>query len=111
MAQHYKQGCIDVIQLDERLTGDDVAAIHPTLETLVQDRLPQIVADVRRVRLIDSKGLEFLVEHQQACLARGGTLRLAGPGLILREVFRITGLDKQLPIHADVISAVGAFAQ
>ena len=57
------------------------------------------------------------LRRNRMAVASGGVLLvlalacLAGPGLILREVFRITGLDKQLPIHADVISAVGAFAQ
>lgn len=110
MAQCYQQGCVEVIQLDERLTLDEVDAVRPWLSAALQERLPQVVVDLRRVRLIDSAGLELLSETHAHCQRRGGALRLAGASVLLRDVLRVTGLDQDFTLHADVVAAAGAFA-
>lgn len=69
MPQSYQQGCVEVIRLDDRLTLDEVDEARPLLFAAMQDKLPQIVIDLRRVRLIDSAGLELLSDVQAACAA------------------------------------------
>lgn len=110
MPKRYQQGCVEVIQLDERLTLGELDVVRPLMGPALQERLPQIVADLRRVRIIDSAGLELLSEIQASCLRRGGMLRLAGANALLRDVLRVTGLDQDFTLHADVVAAAGAFA-
>ncbi len=110
MPQRYQQGCVDVIQLDEKMTVGEVEPIRELLNSAISERLPQVVADLRRVRVIDSAGLELLFDAQQECLARGGSIRLASTGVVVQEVLRITGLEQEFTIHPDVVSAAGAFA-
>ncbi len=110
MIQRYQQGCVEVLQLGERLTLEVVDQVRPELTSVLQERLPQVVIDLRRLRLVDSAGLELLCECQEDCLRRGGAVRLAGTSPLLREVMRVTGLDQEFAIHNDVISAAGAFA-
>jgi anti-anti-sigma factor len=110
MPQRYQQGCVDVIRCDEKLIAGEVAELQVLLEHSVSKRLPQIVADLRRVRIIDSVGLELLYDTQKECLSRGGVLRLAAAGALVKEVLRVTGLEQEFELHPDVISAAGAFA-
>ncbi len=109
--QSYQQGCVDVYPLDERLTLDEVDAFRPLLAGALAQRLPQVVIDLRRVRLIDSAGLELLCEIQSACIRRGGAMRLAAPSALLLDVLRVTGLDEEFDLHQDVVTAAGAFAR
>ena len=110
MAQRYLQGCVEVVQLDERLTIEEVSTVNSLLTSVLGNRLPQIIFDMRRVRLIDSAGLELLQRVHHHCMSRGGAVQIASPTQNVREVLRITGLDAELSLHRDVLSAAGAFA-
>jgi anti-anti-sigma factor len=110
MPQRYQQGCVDVIQLDEKLTLQELPQVRALLESAINERLPQIVADLRRVRVIDSAGLELLFDAQQSCLQRGGTIRLASAGGLVLDVLRITGMNQEFTQYPDVVAAAGAFA-
>ena len=110
MLNHYQQGCVDVVQLDDRLTVEEVDAVRASLDSVFQGRLPQVVLDMRRVRLVDSAGLELICDSHEKCLQRGGAIRLAAASPMLRSIFRITGIEKELALHPDVVSAAGAFA-
>lgn len=107
----YQLGSIEVVQLDERLTLDEVDLVRPLLHQSIQNRLPQVIVDVRRLLLIDSAGLELLIDSAGQCARRGGRLRLSGASALLQDVLRITGLDQQLELDSDVVSAAGAFAR
>lgn len=110
MVQRYNQGCVDVIQLDEQLTIDDMGASQVEFAAVLKERIPQVVVDLRRLRLIDSAGLELLCNSQAICLRRGGAIRLASAGPLLRDVLRVTGLDQEFSMHTDVAAAAGAFS-
>ena len=110
MIQRYKQGCVEVIQLEERMTLDEMEVAQVEFAAVLQERMPQVVVDLRRVRLIDSAGLELLLNSQTDCLRRGGAIRLASAGPLLRDVLRVTGLDQEFSLHIDVASTAGAFA-
>ncbi|MDP1561244.1 MAG: STAS domain-containing protein [Pirellulaceae bacterium] len=110
MPRRYQQGCVDVIQLDEKLTSQELPQVRALLEAAINERLPQVVADLRRVRVIDSAGLELLFDAQQSCLERGGTIRLASAGALVQDVLRITGLAQEFTQYPDVVAAAGAFA-
>ena len=110
MLNRYQQGCVDVVQLDDRLTVEEIDSVRASLESVFQGRLPQVVMDMRRVRLIDSAGLELIFDSHEKCLHRGGAIRIAAASPMLRDIFRITGIDNELALHPDVVSAAGAFA-
>jgi anti-anti-sigma factor len=111
MAQWFQQGCVDVIQLDEQLIIEDVETLRPLMLNPLNERLPQVVVDLRRLRIIDSAGLNLLCEVQEHVQRRGGTIRFAAPNPLIRDVFRVTGLDEEFSLYPDVITAAGAFAR
>lgn len=110
MATRFQQGCVDVVQLDERFTLDEVESARELLFAAIQGKLPQLVVDLRRLRIVDSAGLELLCDVAAACRQRGGAMRLAAAGPLVRDVLRITGLERRFPMHDDFTSAAGAFA-
>lgn len=110
MSKRYQQGCVEVIQLNERLTAEELPEVELLLKEALKGRLPQVVLDLRRVRLIDSAGLELLLDAQQRSVARGGAVQLAAPSALIRDILRITGVDEEMSLHNDVVSAAGAFA-
>jgi anti-anti-sigma factor len=107
----YLQGSVEVVQLEERLTADEVEIARPIVHRAVQNRLPQLIIDLRKLLLVDSAGLELLVETSNECVRKGGELRLAGASPLIKDVLRITGLDRQLSIDHDVVVAAGVFAR
>lgn len=110
-ATRYQQGCVEVIQLDERLTIDETELVQPLMTQATRHRLPQLIVDCRRLLLIDSAGLGLLLDVANQCQAKGGQLRVAGASALIMDVMRITGLDQFLPLDRDVVAAAGAYAR
>jgi anti-sigma B factor antagonist len=68
---------------------------------------PKVVLDLSPVAFIDSAGLASILSLVKG-LPAGGELRLAGAREAVRAVFRLTRLDKVLPLHDDLEDAVAA---
>ena len=68
---------------------------------------PKVVLDLSPVGFIDSAGLASILSLVKG-LPEGGELRIAGARDAVRAVFRLTRLDKVLPLHDDLDEAVAA---
>jgi anti-sigma B factor antagonist len=68
---------------------------------------PKVVLDLSPVAFIDSAGLASILSLVKG-LPEGGELRIAGARDAVRAVFRLTRLDKVLPLHDDLADAVAA---
>jgi anti-sigma B factor antagonist len=68
---------------------------------------PKVVLDLSPVAFIDSAGLASILSLVKG-LPEGGELRIAGARDAVRAVFRLTRLDKVLPLHDDLEDAVAA---
>ena len=56
-----------------------------------------LVADLDQVRFIDSAGLAALVGAANRAAAHGGSLHVVCARPRVRQLFRLTGLDRRLP--------------
>lgn len=89
-------------------TGTDLR--EPLLD-LVERRRHRHVVDLRKVTFLDSTGLGILVSDHKRVRDRGGSLHVVcAPGLVSR-VFRLTGVDRVVPVLDSVESAEQAVAE
>ena len=111
MFERSKQGAVDVIAGDEPLNVESADRVSRLLEDCIGAGQPRVVLDLGNVPLIDSAGLELLLDARQRCAARGGLLELAAPNPLCRDVLHVTGLSAEFEIFDNVLSAVGSFAR
>jgi len=69
------------------------------------------VFDLSNIPLMDSIGLETLLEARDRCQKLGGCIVLARPNPLCRDILRINGIDKELNVYDDAIKAMGSFAR
>jgi anti-anti-sigma factor len=70
-----------------------------------------LVVDFHDVPLVDSAGLETLVELRNALESKGGAMKLAAVNSLCADILRVTGVGQQFEQHHLVRSAVGSFAE
>ena len=105
------EGAVDVITGGDRISGEHVAELNALLETRVERGQPQIVLDLQSIALIDSAGLELLLDFQEKCQRMGGALKLANVGVLCREVLKATGVGARFEMFRDSGGAVRSFVQ
>jgi len=111
MFEQSKQGAVDVIRGELPLNYETAGALSEILEQCLAHGQPRVVFDMEHVPLLDSAGLELLVEVQENYQRRGGSLRLAMLNPLCREILEVTGVDRSLETFPDSSTAVGSFVQ
>ena len=75
---------------------------HKALEEAVDEAIAeqelQLIIDMVSVALINSKGLETLFDLRQRLVKNGGWLKVTNAKPLIRDIFRITGLDQVIDI-------------
>jgi len=85
--------------------------LRDPLHELVDRKLWHHVVDLRGVTFLDSTGLGILVGDHRRLRDRDGSLQVVcAPGLVSR-VFRLTGVDRIVPVRQSVEDAVRILAQ
>jgi anti-sigma B factor antagonist len=105
-----RQGSVHIVAVETPLTGEVAEPAGKALARCLEQGPPRIVVDMQATPLLDSRGLEMLVDSAETSAARGGSLVLAAPNALCRDILSVTGLDADFAIFDDVITAVGSFA-
>jgi anti-anti-sigma factor len=63
------------------------------------------------VALMDSAGLELLLDTHDDCQRLGGAMKLANPGALCSEVLKMTGVGARFEVFSDTGSAIRSFLQ
>jgi anti-anti-sigma factor len=111
MFTYKHQGAVDVINGGDRISGDHVADLSNVLQSRLESGQTQLVLDLHGIALIDSAGLELLLDFQEKCQRMGGALKLANAGALCREVLKATGVGSRFEIFRDSGGAVRSFVQ
>lgn len=111
MFRRSKQGAINVISGDVGIHGEHLSALTLVAEECLSEGQPRAVLDLRDVPLVDSAGLELLLDLRESFEQRAGRLKLAAPNALCRDIFNVTGVGTSFEIHPDVKLAVGSFVQ
>ena len=105
------QGAVDVIKPLAPLDQENVEEFAETLTAGLSTGQPMVVLDMSDVPLIDSAGLESLLDFRDALHDRGGTMKLATISQLCQEILRATRIDQQFDTYDEVKMAVGSFVQ
>jgi anti-anti-sigma factor len=108
---HSKHGNVDVLAGDEPLNEETAARLDELFERCAHVGQPHVVFDMSRIPFVDGVGLERLLDLRDRCLERGGAIKLAGPNALVRDVLRLTEVDRRFEVHADAVAAAGSFAR
>ena len=111
MFQRQRQGAVDVIGGEVPVNAENAQELESRLKEVIQRGQPRVVVNLAGVPLLDSRGLELLLDYRDHCARRGGALKLAAPNPLLRDVLIVTGADAEFEVFDDAVAAVGSFAQ
>jgi len=106
-----KQGAVKVVTGQQVLNRETVAAAARVCDEALAQGQPRLVFDLQGVPLIDSAGLELLLDVRDRCAKRGGALHLAAPSVLCTDILKATQVASKFAIFDDALAAVGSFAQ
>lgn len=97
------QGCLS--------TGLGLEVLRPHIEKLVAENRLNVVLNAKGVSVIDSRGVGELVASFSLIKRSGGTLKVANPSQIVRDVLQIAKLPKIIEVHDTEEAALESFAK
>src|SRR5690349_862856 len=106
-----KRGAVHVLSGSKPLTAAHVADVRQACSACIELGQPRLVIDLIEVPLIDSTGLELLLELRNHCQKRGGAVQLCSPNALCRDILVATGLTDHFAIFDDQSAAVGSYAR
>jgi anti-anti-sigma factor len=106
-----KQGAVCVMRPQTPLTEDVCAQFSESVLAALGSGRPMLVVDLHNVPLVDSTGLETLVDLGKRVEGRGGAMKLAAINSLCGDILRVTGVGDSFEQHAHVKQAVGSFAE
>jgi anti-sigma B factor antagonist len=83
-------------------------ALEEALGDLVDAGTVRVVVDLSGVSFMDSTGLGLLIKALKWTREHGGALRIVANTDRVLKVFRVTGLDSVLSLHATLDEATGS---
>lgn len=105
------QGAVDVVRFDGSLNHENADKLVEAVESDLTEGQPMVVLDMSDVPLLDSAGLEALMDLRDWALVRGGVVKLASLSPLCADVLRVTGVSSHFQVYKDVKVAVGSFVQ
>ncbi len=100
-----EHGTLCVVDLAGELVGDSVDQVKRACMERVQTGVTDLILDLSETVLIDSMGLETLLDLADATSHKGGRCVIAAPDTGVRSVLEITRLHERMEIHAGVEQA------
>ena len=109
MFENLRQGHVDVITGTDPIDHENTSHLRSLLDSARDNGAPCVVLDLERIPLMDSEGLELLLDYQDDFLVRGGSLKLAAPNPLLRDILKVTDMETQFEVFVDVPTAAASF--
>lgn len=103
-----EEGDYTVLQVHGEIDVYTAPVLREHLSEVIAEGRYHLVIDMTTVDFLDSTGLGVLVGTLKRIRGHEGSLQLVCDQEKILKVFRITGLTKVFPIHADVPAALAA---
>ena len=104
-------GAVHVIHGDDPLNVDSVEAVEKLLEECLSRGLPRVVIDLEKIPLIDSTGINLLLDYRDTCQGAGGDLKLAAPNRLCEDILFMTGVEQTMEVFPETLRAIGSFVR
>ncbi len=96
------------VSLEGRLDGSNSRDFEASLNAEIGDSDNSVVLDLNGLTYISSAGLRAILLITKSVKSKGASLVLCSLPTQIEEVFKISGFDKIIPIHASKDQAVQA---
>ena len=106
--QKQDAGGLTLVRCSGRIVeGSESTELQREVEAQFEET-PHVVLDLAGIEFIDSSGLGLLVRLMNRARLAGGDLRICAASSRLKEILRVTRLDKVLPPYASSGEAIAA---
>ncbi|MFP4106461.1 MAG: STAS domain-containing protein [Phycisphaerae bacterium] len=96
-----------ILYLKGELTVDTLEAVRKSVAHHIEDeQIVDVVFSMQEVPFVDSAGLEYLLELQDALAERLGQVKFVRCDESIRKIFEVTRLDSDFEVMSDVADAV-----
>jgi anti-anti-sigma factor len=89
--------------------GNNSRDVELKLAEILHENAKKIIFDLTGVTIIDSTGIGIIVLSQGKIVKEGGALHIAGVTDFVRDVFKMTSVDKLIQLYPTVAEAAAAF--
>ena len=100
-------GQVTVIHAPDELNEERTEGFLQFISTL---KLSNLVLDLDSTEIIDSVGLEALLQAQSTAREEEGDLKITTTNAMNRKILEITRLDERMEVFDSVIDAVKSFS-
>lgn len=105
------QGAIHIVKPNGPLNVEATENLAETFDRILSTGQPKTVLDMSGVPLLDSAGMESLLDVQEKFMRRGGELKLSGLNPLCTDIMHVTKVEQHFSIFGKVLDAVGSFAR
>ena len=102
------RGSVTILAPQVDLDGLGYADLKEACERMVEEGKHQVVLDLTQVHYINSICIGYLVQFWQRLLNKRGFLAVVGCQEGVNRLISYSGIDKKIPFHADVDTAIAA---
>ncbi len=99
---------VATLTITELSRAEGLEGLAGLIDDLVICGAKHVVLDIRNVQFMDSACLAWLVAALNRLAVRGGRIALANAAHSVRNVFRLSRLDRLFPVCHDVMAALEA---
>ena len=101
---------VTVLEMTGRIImGNNSRDVELKLAEILHDNGKKIIFDLSGVTIIDSTGIGILVLCKGKIEKEGGKLHVAGAAEFVKDVFKMTSVDKLIQMYPTVAEAAAAF--
>ena len=100
-----EHGAVCVLTLSGNFTSDQIDQFGRTMDERMASGSRHIVLDIAHVAIVDSAGLEAMLDLGDQLRATGGRLMIVNPDEVVRRILEITRLEREFDVHDTVEAA------
>ena len=102
-------GAAHYLSPDFPIVDENLATLQMAVDEAQAQGATDLVIDLEAVTVLDSRGLELLVDLATTLRERGGSLRLAAASPLCRQIFAVSRVDQTLAVYDDLESVGRSF--